>query len=442
LLLLGCTGETPAAPDAMVADTSIPDAGPADAWEPPLGVGDPCRGTPIPPAQHVVAPGLCAREIAVIPGARQLAFAPNGDLFVVDIGGTIHRLHDADGDGVYAASEISIWALTGGLGNDAHFDGAWLYAGSPTGVKRFPYSTIDGAGGGPGEDVVLGEPSTGHPHHTVHVWDGWLYVHSGSAGNATNDSNPGAAVYDTQRSLLRRFDLSKFISGKPLQWLDGEIVSQGLRNMVGYARTASGRMFGVVNGIDGVTYGAMYVQAENPGEQVVELTAGKKYGYPFCWTVQRIPAFAPGAQIANRDYPIAGVDDAWCAKNSDPPLTFLPAHSAPLDIVFFEKQARGALPERWRGGAFITLHGPRGRKIVWQPFDADLHTPVPKDIDGSTSFPFEIVLSGPQDGDWTWTNGTASESPRFVGLAIGPIDGALYATSDQAGGIYRVGIQK
>ena len=63
-------------------------------------------------------------------------------------------------------------------------------------------------------------------------------------------------------------------------------------------------------------------------------------------------------------------DDAWCAAHMTRPMTFIEAHSAPLDLVVFEGPD-GALPARWKGGAFISTHGSwdrmpsTGSKVVW-----------------------------------------------------------------------------
>src|SRR5436853_226141 len=86
-------------------------------------------------------------------------------------------------------------ATGGGNGNNCHIDvaGGFLYAGSDDGVKRFPWAP-DRTSGGAGEDVVVGQPPGGHGLHTTHVYDGYLYVHSGSAGNMTNGMSPS---YDT-----------------------------------------------------------------------------------------------------------------------------------------------------------------------------------------------------------------------------------------------------
>jgi glucose/arabinose dehydrogenase len=420
----------------------------ADAPDFPVGKGDPCRGDPLPSDQHFVPKGMCARAVASgLVNMRELTFAPNGDLFGVNLNGTIFLFRDDDGDGVYAPTEVHNWGFTGGNGNNCHLDGAYVYAGSVDGVVRFPYVASSTTAGGPPEDVVVGQPSDGgHGLHTTHVYDKWLYVQSGSLGDA---SDPMSPEYDTQRALLRRFDLSTFTPGAPFAWLSGEVVTVGLRNTVGFTRNAAGRMYGVVNGMDNAAYQGVSVVEDNPGEQIVELGVGKKYGYPFCYTAQRLPGVTAGTQVWNAGFGVH--DDAWCAANSMQPATFAQAHSAPLDIVFFDVQPKGALPARWRGGAFVSFHGsahrtvPTGYKVVWIPFDASGKSPMPVSTALDTTFPYETVFgggdtTGPKDGPWTWTpDGGAPTSPRPVGVAISPIDGALYVSSDASGYIYRVG---
>jgi glucose/arabinose dehydrogenase len=419
-----------------------------------MAMGDPCRGTPLPTDQHYVPAGMCARLVAENVGSlRQITFAPDGDLFGVTSGGSIRLLHDADGNGTFEASEITEFGKTGGNGNNCHVDaaGGHLYAGTPNGVKRFPY-TPGSTTGGAGEDVVVGQPGGGnHPKHTVHVYDGYLYVHSGSSGNA---SDPMSPAYDTDRSLLRRFDLSTFTPGTPFQWSSGEVFSSGLRNMVGFTRNAAGQMFGVVNGLDDIHYQGSDVHQDNPGEQVVGLGMGKSFGYPFCFTAQRVvvngQVIPAGTQLLNQDFN-SGHDDAWCAANSTKPATFVQAHSAPLDISFFDTQPSGVLPEKWRGGAFIAFHGSwdrnaaTGYKVVWMPFDAAGKAPMPTSDTTTTTFPYETVFgrgnaAAPLDGPWSWNDGNTGENVRPVGVAVSPIDGALYISSDSSGMLYRVGM--
>lgn len=446
-------GDATAGSDGSSGDAGSTDGAAVDAPPPPPAIGDPCRGTPLPSDAFYTAPGLCARVVGRTTALRQITFAPNGDLFGV-ANSTIRLFHDANANGVFESTEITTYASTGGNGNNVHVDaaGGFIYAGTPQGVRRWPYAPGMTTGGN-GEDVVVGQPADGnHPLHTTHVYDGYLYVHSGSSGNA---SNPMAPAYDTGRSLLRRFPLASFTPGTPFAWASGEVVTVGLRNMVGFTKNAAGRMYGVVNGLDDIHYGGADVHNDNPGEQVLALGMGKQYGYPFCFTAQRILAngnvVPPGTQLANEDF--GGHDDAWCAANSSQPATFLQAHSAPLDIFFFDVQPTGALPERWRGGAFVSSHGSwdrgpaTGSKVVWIPFDANGNAPMPTSTMTTTTFPYETVFGGgnamaPQDGPWSWSASGLGESPRPVGVAVSPVDGALYISSDAGGYLYRVGIMK
>jgi glucose/arabinose dehydrogenase len=76
-----------------------------------------------------------------------------------------------------------------------------------------------------------------------------------------------------------------------------------------------------------------------------------------------------------------------------------------------------------------------------------------------TSYPFTVVFGGGtrekhQDGIWSWGIPPRGEFPvRPVGVAISPIDGALYVSSDNGsvfggvssigqGAIYRIGLDR
>lgn len=428
----------------------------------PAAKGDPCRGFALPADQHYVPAGMCARLVATnIGGIRQIAFAPNGDLWGVASSGNIYRMRDGDDDGFFAANEIVKYGETGGNGNNLHLDvaGGYVYAGSPAGVVRFPYSET-AASGGTAEAVVTNQPDGGHSKHTVHVYDGYLYVQSGSTGNATITGT--ASPYDQSRSLIKRFPLASFNAASPFNWASsGEIVSAGLRNTNGFARHSSGKIFGVVNGLDDQAYGGADVHNDNPGEQVIEIAMGKNYGYPFCFTAQAIEregaVVTAGTQLVNAASPQVK-DDAWCTQNSAQPATFVQAHSAPLDITFFEDHPSGSLPDKYRGGAFVALHGSwnrdpnTGNKVVWIPFDAQGKAPMPTTAKVNdklvTTFPYETILGGgdaggPQDGEWAWSADPYADGKfRPSGVAVGPVDGALYIAADDGGKIYRVGLQK
>ena len=53
------------------------------------------------------------------------------------------------------------------------------------------------------------------------------------------------------------------------------------------------------------------------------------------------------------------------------------------------------------------------------------------------------MTSSPETANlWSWSVSPYTDGPRFAGVAVGPIDGALYAATDSGGMIYRVGIKK
>jgi glucose/arabinose dehydrogenase len=316
-------------------------------------------------------------------------------------------------------------------------------------VRRWAWSNTTNAGG-TGQDVVIGQPGGGHGKYPVRIFDGWLYTQVGSAGNVTADSTDR---YDTVRNLIKRFDLATFKPGTPFDWTTaGEMFADGIRNVLGIARDGMGRLYGVQNGQDDVTYQGTDVHNDNPGETILRLEPGAHHGYPFCFAVQRVGNIPPGTQVRSEIFPGNTHDDAWCQNpvNAAPPATFLPAHTAPMDILFFTGPA-GVLPERWRGGAFVTLHGswnrspPSGYNVVWVPFNADGTAPMPTNDGSTTTFPYEVVLSagnasGPVEGQWSIPGG--EQNVRPVGIAISPVDGALYISSDEQGYVYRVGLQR
>ena len=457
LAALGCSDSGDSDSTRTPIDTVPSPAQPAaglDANRP-----DPCRGVALPTDQHFVAPGLCASAVAFDQdGLRQITFASNGDLIGVRTSGAVVRFRDTNGDGSFlGAAEITVLGNTGGNGNNAHLDeqSGLLYAGSPDGVVRWPYGADTVALAAP-EPVVVNQPSSGtHTYHTVHVYDGWLYVHSGSENNVVA---PAAPEYDDNRAVLKRFQLSQFDPAAPFDWSAGELVASGLRNMVGYTRAPDGNMFGVVNGIDDLEYQGQDVHDDNPGDVLVHLQPGSSFGYPFCFTAQNIVTaqgvVQPGTQLASEtsgfDNPH---DDSWCQQNSERPLSFLPAHSAPLDIAFYAPAlaAPRSLPEAWSGGAFVTQHGSWdtmpsvGHNVVFFPFEPS-EPAMPRTTDDPPAYPFSVVFGGGSaaghvDGQWGWRAADGGEeNVRPVGVAVSPTDGALYVSSDEGGVLYRIGV--
>ncbi|MGE0815467.1 MAG: hypothetical protein AB7O28_17965 [Vicinamibacterales bacterium] len=117
-----------------------------------------------------------------------------------------------------------------------------------------------------------------------------------------------------------------------------------------------------------------------------------------------------------------------CAQ-FEKPIAGYPAHSAPVDLQFF---SHPGLPAKYRGGAFIVMHGSWNRapapmdgyNILYQPF-----------ADGKPSGRHEVFADG-------FAGRTPLMSPsdavsRANGIAVGP-KGELYITESVKGKTWRV----
>ena len=109
------------------------------------------------------------------------------------------------------------------------------------------------------------------------------------------------------------------------------------------------------------------------------------------------------------------------------PDVLIQAHSAPLQIIFYEGDS---FPAEYKGSAFVTMHGSwnrdhrTGYKVVRLLFDGT-GKPTGEYEDFMTSF----VVSDEQ----VWG--------RPVGVAVAK-DGSLFVTEDGNGTIWRVSYQK
>jgi glucose/arabinose dehydrogenase len=304
-----------------------------------------------------------------VTGARQLAVAPNGDIFV---GGNnqIVVLSDADGDGVSDAAERSMFAVVPGGNHGVAVTATHVYASSPTTVYRWPYASGDRTATGPGETVVAGIASDGHATRTL-VVDAHdrLYVNVGSALNV--DVPLDANRPSQSRGVILRFDLAAIPAGGYTA-ADGEVFAAGLRNEVGLSIDSKGRLWGVENGRDNLVADGADIHYDNPAEEVNLFdtnSPGRNYGYPFCWTEgiwMDAMAKGPGTQHAD-GYVIGSFptnyNDGVCQTTSMvvPPAFVLGAHMAPLDIVEY---TGNGYPAELRGDLFVTSHGSWNREIA------------------------------------------------------------------------------
>jgi len=375
-------------------------------------------------------PKMCLTVFASDLGAaRQMAFAPNGDLFVAIGGaGQVVALYDADKDGASAASERSTFASAPDLNHGVAFsrDGAYLYASSATTIYRWAYASGDRTAKGAAEVVVKDMLGGGHDTRTL-VFDstGRLYVNVGSSDNVETDANLSV------RAQVRRFTIPASIPQGGIDYAQGEVVASGLRNEVGLFVDGDDHLWGVENGRDDlVDKTGVNVHNDNPGEEINLLDApgARFYGYPFCWSEGKLAnGQGPTTQWADTTIPAAmQKTDAWCrdTANVQPPKFAMTAHWAPLGILQY---TGGALP--FRGDFLITSHG------SWDKTPASGRVLAHATLkDGAITAVTPIVGQRGEDGNVV--EGTWDARPVDVRQGAG---GEVYFSDDLGGRVFRLG---
>ncbi|WP_394823209.1 PQQ-dependent sugar dehydrogenase [Pendulispora albinea] len=405
-------------------DPRAPDTPPAPDGSSPPPVN--CVGT-TPYDAWTSDPKLCVYVFGSGLGEpRQMAFAPNGDLFVSN--GRITVLWDADGNGRSDADERATFATAPGLNHGLAFSPQhdYLYASSPEAVYRWRYASGSHTASGPPEVVIANIPGGGSHVSRTLVFDsqGRLYVNVGSFENL--DTKP--SVLET-RSQIRRFVLPASIPTGGIDYANGEVVARGMRNEVGLFVDAKDRLWGVENGRENVSDSSgNNIQEDNPAEEInlVDGRGSRFYGYPYCFSEFRLPHGRPGTEWADPTVPDAK-SDGWCQDpaNVRPPVFAMQAHWAPLGI--FQYTGR-SLP--FSGDFLIASHGSWNRE-----------TPTGKLIARARYRDDAIVavepLIGAKDPSGALAQGKDG-APRPVDIRQGP-DGAIYYSDDDGGRIFKVG---
>jgi glucose/arabinose dehydrogenase len=371
--------------------------------------------------------GFCAWQWASGLGEpRGIIVDDDGDVLVVTRPlGAIVLLHDDDADGVSGEGERVTMADGLGLTHSLAIDGGYLYASSGTTVYRWDYPG-DRLPLGDAEVVIDGIPGSGfHTTRTLVFDEAFLYVSVGSANNVDADSS---------RARISRFAIAD-LGGAAIDFADGEVFADGLRNEVGLAFDPQDRLWGVENGRDELRhpdFDPPDIHQDNPAEELnLFAEPGRFYGYPYCWSEFSLPTgqgMGPGTQWTDPMFIDDGIHtDAWCRDldNVVPPVLAMQAHSAPLDLLFYPG---GSFPEVYTGDVIVTFHGswnrdePTGYKVMRIPFGSD----------GMPDGDPQPLLEYAGDGD------VSLEWPhRPVGLATTQ-SGRLLVTSDSSGSVLAI----
>ena len=393
----------------------------------PASTGQQCdRGN----AGLTLPAGFCAQVVAEgLVGARHMAVAPNGDLFIaVPDGrnnpgsGGVWALRDTTGDG-RADVRIRVVEVAnapdGALVSTA--SGGWLYYSTTNAVVR--HAWVPGRlAVGEAQTIVSGMTDRRqHAAKTMEISsDGMLYVNIGAPSNSCQvaDRQERSPGQDPCPILAEAGGIWRFNANRPDQTqAEGARFATGIRNMVALElHPRTGALYGLQHGRDalGQIWGfSNEMSAELPAEEMFLLREGDDFGWPYC--------FYDGRQRRKVLMPEYGGDGnavGRCADKKNPLVAF-PAHWAPNGLTFY---TGAQFPQTYQGGAFIAFHGSwnraplpqEGYNLVFVPFGAD-GTP----------------------GAWAvFADGFRPDS-RPVDLAVAP-DGTLLVSDDRGGKIFRI----
>ncbi|GAC1480006.1 MAG: sorbosone dehydrogenase family protein [Gemmatimonadaceae bacterium] len=405
----------------------------------PRDTGGPVPAAPPPPCDQdnggiTLPDGFCATVFADNAGAaRHITVAPNGDVFVALSGapkdgpkGGVLALRDTRRRG--HADKRESFGTAGGTGI-LYRDG-YLYLDAKSAIVRYrlPAGRLQPVG--IADTLVTGLPTGGHGAHNFAIGrDGALYVNVGSQTNACQpkDRTPELAGTDPCTELETRAGIWKFDSKKKGQVFSPSArFATGIRNAVGLTVSPlDGALYATQHGRDQLfqNWPKFYdadAGAEEPQEQLMRVSAGEDYGWPYC--------YFDGASNSLLLAPEYGGDRKQvgrCAEKKTP-IAHFPGHWAPESIVIYNG---GMFPARYHGGAFIAFHGSWNRAPKPQAGYRVVFVPMTKGTVGA----YETFADGFAGGKFQ--PGEALHRP--MGMAQGP-DGALYITDDAHGRIWKV----
>jgi glucose/arabinose dehydrogenase len=375
--------------------------------------------TAMPPGVKPEVPSGFAVEMvgSGLKSPRAIRVAPNGDLFVAETkSNTIRVLRMTEGSAKPSTVEVFATGLYQPYGMAFYPPGPnpqWVYIANSDSLVRVPYKNGDLKASAKPERIVERIPWVHHYTRDVVVSpDGSrIYYSVGSGSNVALDmfpmpldqpldqwkkTHPLGAAWDTEE---RRADVLTFDP----DGMNEKIFATGLRNCAGMTiQPATGRLWCVVNERD-------ELGDDTPFEYATDVEEGAFYGWPWYY-------------IGSHEDPRKKGQQPDLKGKVTVPSVLMQAHSAPLQIAFYEASA---FPAEYKGSAFVTMHGSwnrgqrTGYKIVRLPFNNGKPTGEYEDF--MTGF----VVSEKQ----VWG--------RPVGVAVAK-DGSLLVSEDGNGTIWRV----
>ncbi len=358
-----------------------------------------CHG--FPKAQLETPEGTCVGIVATqedgLKRPRRILALPGGDFIITDMTG-------------WVANKGIVWRFNPTTNTLSKvftgIDHAHGLALGPDGLVYFGSKaqifSFDPAEELPQKRTVLsGLPTAGnHPlTHFIFDEEGNLLVNVGAPSDQCLDEKdrPQYPCPESEgknpEAVIRKYSKSS-------NYQSYEVIAKGLRNSMALAiEPLTGQLYQGENGMD-------FKELETPLEEINLITKGKHYGWPYCYEDGLLnPKYK--RTFFNRRIP--KID---CSVYESP-VAHLPAHSAPLDMMFYQ----GDMFEELNGKLVVSLHGYRetGHRIVSLDLNEQL---IPS---GETRK--ELVTN------WSGKNGlTPKGSP--VGMTVAK-DGAIWFVEDK-----------
>ncbi len=265
----------------------------------------------------------------------------------------ITLLRDADGDGMADERHAFLTGLHSPFGMLLH-EGD-LYVANADAVVRFPYMEGVAAINAPGEHVA-DLPSELNHHWTKNLFVGerenTLLVTVGSNSNVGECGREA----ETNRAAILELDLAT---------RELHPYATGLRNPNGLDRhPVTGALWTSVNERD-------ELGSDLVPDYVTEVRRGDDFGWPHFYYGNVVDARVNTAEWPARNAPARRPDYA------------VGAHTAALGIAFTHGSA---LPDNWRSGLVVALHGswnrrpPSGYKVIYIPFALGRPSGPPRDL--------------------------------------------------------------
>lgn len=368
--------------------------------------------------------GFCALVVAEnLPGARHLAVASNGDVFVArgGRGGGVTVLRDTNGDG---KAEIVQPFFQGARGSGLVLGDGVLFFATDDSVLRLRLEPGSLTPAGPPTTVARGLPGGGHSSKGLALRGNDLFVSFGSLSNSCQKAGedrrgPYPGVMPCPELPVRAGIWLFAANGEGQTPATARHWATGMRNPMSMdIQPGTGTLYTAIHGRDQLAENWSWAAEEgqeNPAEEFGPVPQGADYGWPYCFYDPRAKV-----KLLNPEYGGDGKKVGDCSQKAQPAIGF-PAHWAPDDLLFYTGQMFG--PE-YTGGAFIAFHGSWNR------------APAPQQG-------YRVAFVSFRDGKPadTWQDfALPAGSPtaiRPTGLAQGP-DGSLYLSADAQGKIWRI----